>query len=452
MRASVEPPCSAPYLLLSPMRHLHLLALFLTLFLAWPLTAAAQGSNNYGSPYSRFGLGERFDGSTSQASMMGVSGVAIRSGLYNSMVNPALASDHGLTTFSASGAVTGLRSINAADSMSRATAGDLRLLQLGVPLSAGRLGLSLAYQSFSRVNYRTVQAGTFTDDQGREVGYRTNYEGDGGLQEVSAGLGLRLGPALQVGASADVLFGQIEYLRRTEFPNASTYQETREATSTQMRGVTGTLGATLSQSNLFNDTDIATVGASIRLPARLTGTRVRTLGRSLDRDTVSTSAGGGLTVPLLVRGGIAYRRGASWMVSADALYEPWSRFESDFSFGGYNPDTNLNVLQDRIRVGAGIDVIPSGDERQAGYFARTAYRLGGYIEQGAAMPTGSTITTMALTAGLALPTRLRQSRFDLGFEVGTRGSTEGVLVRDVFVRGTVTFNFGERWFLRRRID
>ena len=41
---------------------------------------------------------------------------------------------------------------------------------------------------------------------------------------------------------------------------------------------------------------------------------------------------------------------------------------------------------------------------------------------------------------------------DLGFEVGTRGSTENGLVRDVFARGSFTLNFGERWFIRRRID
>ena len=59
---------------------------------------------------------------------------------------------------------------------------------------------------------------------------------------------------------------------------------------------------------------------------------------------------------------------------------------------------------------------------------------------------------LALTGGLSVPNRLTGARFDLGFELGTRGSTEGVLVRDTFLKGTLTVNFGERWFVRRRFN
>ena len=62
------------------------------------------------------------------------------------------------------------------------------------------------------------------------------------------------------------------------------------------------------------------------------------------------------------------------------------------------------------------------------------------------------MSTYAVTGGVSVPNRLTGSRIDLGFEVGTRGSTEGVLVRDTFVKGTFTLNFGERWFVRRRFN
>ena len=65
---------------------------------------------------------------------------------------------------------------------------------------------------------------------------------------------------------------------------------------------------------------------------------------------------------------------------------------------------------------------------------------------------GQDVTTFALTGGVSLPNRLTGARFDLGLELGTRGSTEGVLVRDTFLKGTLTLNFGERWFIRRRFD
>ncbi|HEX8385468.1 MAG TPA: hypothetical protein VF576_04750, partial [Rubricoccaceae bacterium] len=120
--------------------------------------------------------------------------------------------------------------------------------------------------------------------------------------------------------------------------------------------------------------------------------------------------------------------------------------------GGYDEATELDELQDRFRVGGGVEVLPAGRSRNAGFLARTSYRLGAYGERGLYAPSGESVSTMALTGGVSVPNRLSGARFDLGFEVGTRGSTEGALVRDVFARGSLTLNFGERWFVRRRID
>jgi len=85
-------------------------------------------------------------------------------------------------------------------------------------------------------------------------------------------------------------------------------------------------------------------------------------------------------------------------------------------------------------------------------FQRSSYRIGGYAENGLYAPAGEDVTTLALTGGVSVPNRLTGARFDLGLEVGTRGSAEGVLVRDTFFKGTLTLNFGERWFVRRRFD
>mgnify|MGYP001800764315 FL=1 len=54
--------------------------------------------------------------------------------------------------------------------------------------------------------------------------------------------------------------------------------------------------------------------------------------------------------------------------------------------------------------------------------------------------------------GLSLPALIPTASFDLNLEVGQRGDAEGLLVRDTFLKASATINFGERWFLRRRID
>ena len=95
--------------------------------------------------------------------------------------------------------------------------------------------------------------------------------------------------------------------------------------------------------------------------------------------------------------------------------------------------------------------VSAGRARATGA-GRPAYRLGGYAERGLYAPGGEDVTTYALTGGLSFPNRITGSRIDLGLEVGTRGSTEGVLVRDTFVKGSLVLNFGERWFVRRRFN
>ena len=421
----------------------------LTLLLALAAGGAhGQGQNNYGSIYSLYGFGERVDFGTSQSAMLGHAGVALRSGAYRTLTNPALWSDAAVTTFSASASVAAVRGEDAATAdASVGTAGDLAGLHLGVPLLPGRLGLVFGYRPYSRVNYRSAVQGVVAGDTAR---YTINLEGSGGLQELSGGLGLRLGPAVQVGASAGVVFGTGETIQRTDFEGAS-FLEPRQSEATRVRGLTATVGAAVTTRALASSDDALTVAASVQLPTALDATRSVVIGESLDRDTLVAARDGDATLPLVARAGLAYQAGPRWLATAEGLYEPWGGFESTLPVGGYDPG-GADALRDRLRVGGGLELTPAGREFRAGVLRRSSYRLGGYAERGLYAPGGEDVTTLALTGGVSVPNRFTGARLDLGLEVGTRGSTEGVLVRDTFVKGTVSLNFGERWFVRRRFD
>ena len=418
--------------------------------------AHAQDQNDYGSIYSRYGLGERSEFASSQSAMLGYSGASLRSAVYTNLSNPALWADQVLTTFSAAGRITTVRGVDAASpEASVGTAGDVAGILIGLPIYPGRLGVVVSYQPYSRVNYRTSTAGALDPSPGSgqaagggAVPYTLNLEGGGGLQQISTGLGLRLGSALQVGARADVLLGNQEALQRTDF-DSTAFTSTRQARTTRVSGVTATLGATASARALLRDDDALTLGAALTLPTALSLERTTTLGGSLDRDTLSTTQDGDATLPLVLRGGLTYRSGPRWLATVDALYEPWGGFESTVPVGGFDAAAGLDALRDRLRVGGGVEVSAGGDRRAV---QKTALRLGGYAERGLYAPDGRDVSTYAVTGGVSVPNRLTGSRIDLGFEVGTRGSTEGVLVRDTFVKGTFTLNFGERWFVRRRFN
>ena len=427
----------------------------LCLLVIAPSLVQAQGQNNYGSIYSLYGLGERVEFGSSQAAMLGGAGTALRSGAYVGLTNPALWADQAVTTFSAGASVATVRGVGSgADDASIGTAGDLSSLHLGIPLMAGRLGAVVSYRPYSRVNYRAAIRDSLAVE-GDMQPYTLNQEGAGGLQQLSAGVGVRLGPAVQLGASADVLFGTQELLQRTQFDSFD-FTETRQSRSTRLRGVTATLGGVVSARALRADDDVLSLAASVTLPTALDGTRTTTLGESLDRDTLRTPEGnlsqdGDVDLPLVARGGLTYST-SRFLASVEGLYEPWSGFESALPLGGFDPATGLDLLNDRWRVGGGVELTPAGRDPRASALRRASYRVGAYTENGLYGPDGETVSTYALTGGLSVPNRFTGARFDLGVEVGTRGSTEGVLVRDTFFKGTFTINFGERWFVRRQFN
>ena len=431
------------------MRHLVVLLAFLA------AGAHAQGQNNYGSIYSLYGLGERVEFGSSQTTMLGHAGSGLRSSSYVNLSNPALWADQTVTTFSAGARLATVRGRDAlAADESIGTAGDVAVIHLGIPILPGRLGAVLAYRPYSRVNYRAAVRDSLMVE-GSMAPFELNQEGSGGLQQLSAGLGVRAG-AVQFGASADVLVGTQEQLQRTQFDD-QTFLETRQSRVTKLRGLTATFGGAATATSLATDDDALTLGASVMLPVSLDGTRTVTLGESLDRDTLRTPDGslsldGALDVPLSVRAGLSYRSGLRWMATVDGLYEPWSSFESTLPVGGFDAASGFDALSDRWRVGGGLEVVPAGRERRAGALQRSSYRVGGYAERGLYAPGGTDVTTVAVTGGVSLPSRITGARFDLGLEAGTRGSTAGVLVRDTFLKGTLTINFGERWFVRRRFN
>ena len=403
-----------------------------------------------GSIYSRFGLGELRAFSSSQAAAMGGGGTALRSLNYLNLANPAGWSDQVLTRAAAGVSYRTIEATDARGESSRLQAGTLDFVQFSFPLYSRKLGVGLAYQPYSRSNYLVRSAGTTPAlaQPDSLVGYQVDYEGRGGLQQITGGLGYRVSDALSVGARVDVIFGILEEGRRTTFDDFR-YTATNRTDATRLAGVTGTFGGLLSLASVLTGGDVLSLGATFTLPTTLTGERTRTLGVSneLNRDTLSVTDGS-VDVPLGASVGLTYKPDARWTVLADGLYEPWSNFKNSFA-----PSPGGRAVGDRLRASLGAELLPAGEDLNDPFFQRTAYRLGGYYEQSYARAGtgGQAINTLAATGGISLPAQLAGTRLDINVEVGTRGTTENDLVRDFFYRFSLNVNFGERWFRERKL-
>lgn len=410
-------------------------------------------SNGDGSLYSRYGIGslETFSSSRSQA--LGGGGYALRSLNYNPMGNPALWSDQVFTRLAAGGTFERTQSTSAQNQSSQLSSGSFEAVQFNFPLYERTLGVGLSLQPYSLTNFRarSTQASSET-----LPAYEVNYQGTGGLYSFRGGLGYEVTEALRVGAALDVIFGIVESQRRTEFEGTSGLRNTVVSDATRLSGLSGTLGAHLSFTDVLSEEDAVSVGAAVELPTTVDGRRVRTLDEDLARDTLS-NVKGDASFPWRSRLGVAYQPDERWSIVLDGTYEPWSTFRTSFDEGGDGqfgrqfPVGGDGTLTDRWRLSAGAEHIPGGDGDLSGFFSRTGYRLGAYTEQLYVQPDGKNVQEYAATGGLSLPTSLPGTRIDINLRAGVREPRGGSFVRDVFYGASVHVNFGERWFQQRRL-
>ena len=416
-----------------------------------PALAFAQGRDD-GSLYSRFGLGELRAFASPQSQAMGGGGTALWSWNYINFGNPASWGRQRLVRAVAGFRFDGVQTTDASDNTKSLTNGSLNAIQFGVPLKDDQLGMGLAFEPYSRVSYRVQTQDHLIADPTTQDStlYQIDFEGTGGLQQIRGGLGFRVNNTITLGASLDFIFGILEEARRTEFADFE-FAQTNVATSTRLFGVTSTFGALVSFSNLATSNDNFSLAASFTLPTSLKGDRALTLGESLSRDTLGAEIEGSMDLPLSARLGLAYEPDNRWAMVADARYEPWSQFESELSFPGYTPG-DARLFRDRLRLSAGVEFLPAGTNLLDSYLERVAYRLGFYYDQAYVSPVeGIDINTLALTGGLSLPAFTPGTRLDINVEVGTRGTTDQNLVRDVFYGVSATLNIGERWFVKRKL-
>ena len=432
---------------------------FLSAVLLLAVPPAQAQSNGEGTIYSQFGMGSLLEFSSSQSRAMGGGGYALRSLNYNPDANPALWSDQVYTRLSGSASFQSVSSEDGSGNSGQLSSGNVQAVQFSFPLYERTLGVGLSFQPYSRSNYSATLTGQerVGPQQGTEARYETTFSGSGGLHRLRGGLGYRINDILSVGASADLLFGIIESQRRTTWPNTQALRDVVLADGVQLSGFTGTLGGHLALADVLATDDALSVGASVTLPARLSGERFRTLDEDLARDTLSSERGD-VTLPWQGRLGVSYQPGPRWTFVLDGFFDPWSTFSSGFPVGTGEteparfPVGGTSTLADRWRLSTGAEVVPAGEDELAGYFAQAAYRFGGYVEQMYVRPDRQTpLYEFAITAGVSLPTSLSGTRIDVNTIAGTRGTSSDALVRDLFVGGSLHVNFGERWFQRRKL-
>ncbi len=393
---------------------------------------AAQ-SQNGGSGYSRYGIGDLRYFSGGRTVGMGGASIGVLTPASLEYINPASVAKINRTRFSISTLYEGISTedFSASGYFSQFT---FNGAAVAIPVATSEgVVVNLGMVPLSRINYNVK-----TPAGDPAIDYTIQYIGDGGVSKAYLGSSVTIAGVLSVGARLDYYFGTLNYTTSEKFSN-SQYTSAEVRRTSEIRGIGSTLGVIYTGlSKLLPENSTLNIGLMVSTTANPTATDQRffvynTTGTLL-RDTL-TLPDGNIQIPLAVGGGISYSA-EKILLAADIFYQNWSKVR----------DNNGADLRDRYRYAVGGEIQPK-KEYTAPFFQKIAYRLGIFSDATYYQLKGQPITETGLTFGFGIPV-IGDTRLQLGAEYGLRGTTDNQLQKDRILRISLTLSGSELWFVR----
>lgn len=428
-------------------------AVFALLFVLFAQQAAAQ-AENYGSPYSRFGLGDQQPLSLAHHRAMG----GITTTTYDSaslnLGNAASLSDLKLTSieFGAIGTISNIATNTASQYRSNFNFG---YLMFGFPVNK-RWGTAIGFQPYSFTNYNIV-----SNIDSSFGSWREEYNGKGGLNQLSWSNGVSLGKGFHLGLTATYLFGTINQERLFFFPEPDSLFlfNVRNSDRLRVSDVQFTLGMqyrkTFKNKPGSTERRSMSIGVVAELPSVLNATnsfvseRFVAVGNTIRvSDTVSNNAdiAGSVQMPWSLSGGLQYSIDHKLLLAVEGKYTNWS----DFSQFG-RPDS----MQNSVQYAVGMQYTPKYNAIGDGAIWKTMrYRAGMRYNSGALLLKGQQISELGMTFGVGIPLKRPYAMpyLNITGEFGQRGGVTNGLVRERYTRITLGLTLNDRWFIKRKYD
>ena len=328
-------------------------ALALSLIALFAIPSYAENGMN--SPYTRYGFGQLYGMETGTSKGMGGTGIGVHNSNQINMLNPA--------SYAAVDTLTFLLDVGA-------SFGNTNLSEGGVKMNASnttfdyvamqfrlmpRLGFTLGMSPFSNIGYNFSSTKTVYSDEDGEVTATNTYYGDGGLRQVTAGLGYSPFKGLSVGANFSYIYGEVYHNIYNQYSDANITKRTKQYTA-DITTYAANFGLQY-QANIGKNR--LTFGATYR-PGHAIDDDVYVIETISTSDTINCPR---LSIPSEYGAGISYTYDNRLTIAADYSIQQYSAV--DF-FGTKGTD--------RTRASIGVEYIPELLTRKL--FRRTRYRAG----------------------------------------------------------------------------
>ncbi len=407
-------------------------------------------SERENNPYSKYGIGELWNGNNIVLQGMANMTSAFEDGYEVNTDNPASYSFLKRTTFEA-GAMGSTRYVNAmGDAYTTGTA-TLSYLNIGIPINKNA-GLCLGFRPYTHAYYSLVDT-IFAPVSPIGETIRS-YNGNGGLNYAFVGAAYRY-KDLSIGFNVGYMFGTLQNNTQV-IPIDSLLTNkgyTAEFTNyNRIGGIYWKAGLMYEHKIDSNYTIRAggTITLSQNLNQRLNSFQVSiyNFGDTLVNDTSYNpgQVNGKLKLPLSYSIGVMIARNNKWDLGIDYTATQWSGYSSSV-----DPGMNYGIATSSYKVGVGGEYTPDANNIRS-YSSRITYRAGLYYGTDYLSFQNTQLPVYGFTAGASLPFRRSTSHLQTSIDVGRIGTTANNLIQETYVRFSLGVSFNDLWFIKRKYD
>ena len=389
------------------------------------------------SSYTRYGIGDiQYNFSARRLGMGGVN-ISIADPDFVSINNPATIYRLNSTRFELSMKYGGEKISNS--SLNKFYSNTVfNGFTFGFPISSlDGVGAAIGIVPVSSINYNVVDNTIHTINSTNDYYY--SYSGSGGLSKIFISSSYHTPLNLNIGASFNYYFGNLNYSSTVNFPNNNVYNSVYRRTYSP-RGLGTTIGLLSPDlASLFNSGSITDfrIGASVDYTATLSTDTILVGNSYYKIDTLGESTVK-MKIPARISTGFSFVLNNKFLFSIDYLYQPWS----DFKLNGIKSD----FLRNASKISAGFEFRPVKGLGRS-FWEQILLRAGLSYEKTQYIINGVGINQFSVSGGFSIPVTYGND-IDIGLEYAIRGSKKNDLYKENIYKLNVSFALGDLWFIR----